>query len=967
MALIAPAMIYFYKRDQRLYGFRKKLVFFLRSLALLLLVLAVSGMQSYIMHIEKHIAYVIDKSDSMPESTDLQEWMKQSAASKGEKDQFAVISAGLESAIERSMSVLPSNFVQSAQLSRQFSNMEQGLQVASSLLPIPEASRIVLVTDGEENVGNMHRQAKMLKNRDIPIDVLQVPRQVVGDVAIERLQIPEKLYQAEKFAFEISIRSTLAGSAELRIYEDNRELAAMPIEVERGDNQIVLQGIAKTPGLHQYRAEIYMDGDKQAINNVGYAFSKVIGAPRVMIVEGQPNTSGNIAAALESGIVQHEIIAPELFPRELMKLTAYDSIILNNVSADRFSISQMEMMEKAVSTYGIGLMMVGGEDSYGMGGYFKTPIEKALPVRMELEGKREIPSLGLVLVIDRSGSMSDDKMELAKESAIRTVELMRSKDTVGVVAFDSQPWWVVEPQKLTDKQQVMNQIRSIQAEGGTDIYPALKSGFDKLKEVDAQRKHIILMTDGQSANNPDYKSMLDEMVKLQITLSTVGVGQDTDVQLLEWLAKEAKGRSYFTNDQSTLPAIFSREAVMMARSYIVNQPFVPALGAVNDWSKLFADGVPQIQAYVATTVKEAAEPILLSPEPDPLLARWQYGSGRTVAWTSDLTGKWSKDWIEWGAFSEVFAQMVKWTFPQFVASPFEVNTVLSGNEATLRVTSTDDASTWDELKAVVTDDKLQSQEVTLTQVLPGEYEGSLPLHDAGAYVINFTPIQDGTAQNEVSAGNIGVVVPYSPEYRIPSSSKTADQSLLEIAQLTGGRILSLDKPNEVFTGDTEPRKQLYDLSRVLIITALILWLLDIAVRRLSIRWELIYSWAIIGLQKRRISNDAGNNQQQSVQDSRMERLQQRKRQTGQFYTERSNQDEQLKGNSLLKSEESPIKHAAQIVNNDKVKNKLEAKPSTSSPKEDINNSASNQSKESNQSDQSNTVNRLLNAKKRNQR
>ncbi|TCZ73563.1 VWA domain-containing protein [Paenibacillus albiflavus] len=892
LLLIVPIIVFFYKKDQRLNGFRKKLVFTLRTLLIVLLILAIAGMQTFVLHKEKQIVYVIDRSDSMPEDAGIRDWLKQSVQYKKENDQFAVISTGLEAVIERSMTNQPSDFSPSAKLSPQFSNLEQGLQVASSLLSNPEASRIVLVTDGEENIGSAQRQARMLKDRGVPIDVLQVPRLVTNDVAIESLKLPEKLYQAEKFAFEVAIRSTIAGTGELRIYEDNRELAAMPVEVSRGENQFVLQSLAKTTGLHQYRAEIYMDGDKQAVNNVGYAFSKVIGSPKVLIVEGKPNLSSNITAALESGIVEYEIIAPEVFPHELAKLTAYDSIILNDVSADRFSGLQMEMIEKAVSSYGIGLMMVGGEDSFGMGGYYKTPIEKALPVRMELEGKREIPSLGLILVIDRSGSMSGDKIELAKESAMRTVELMRAKDTVGVVAFDSQPWWVVEPQKLTDKNEVINKIKSIQSQGGTEIYPALKTGYDQLKELSAQRKHMILLTDGQSGPDPGYQDMLKDMTQHQITLSTVGIGQDTDVQFLEWLAKEAKGRAYQTNDQSTLPAIFSREAVMMARSYIVNQPFIPAIATMNDWSQMFVDGVPSIQAYVATTAKEAAESILVSPEPDPLLVRWQYGSGRSVAWTSDLTGKWSKDWIEWGKFSQVFTQMVKWTFPQFVASPYDVNTVMNGNEISLHVTATDSDAVWDELKAVVTDDKLNSQEVLLTQTTPGEYKGSVPLNQSGAYVINLTPIQNGSSLTDGLAGNIGIVVPYSPEYRIPiSSGVMTDQAIAQLTKTTEGRMLSLDQPEQVFAGETVPSKQLYDLGRLLLILALMLWLLDIAVRRLSIRWESVYSWALNGYQKRQAVREAQALQQQSAQANRIERLQQRKQQTDQFYGDRRKKNE----------------------------------------------------------------------------
>lgn len=163
--------------------------------------------------------------------------------------------------------------------------------------------------------------------------------------------------------------------------------------------------------------------------------------------------------------------SPALLPTELAKYAAYDSIIFNDVSGDQVGERRLEMIEQAVKSYGIGFMMVGGEDSFGMGGYFKTPIERAVGID-GARRQRQIPSLGLILVIDRSGSMSGDKMEMAKEAAIRTVEMLRSKDTVGVLAFDTNNLWVVPPMTLNDKkQEVIDEIQSIQSDGERTFIP----------------------------------------------------------------------------------------------------------------------------------------------------------------------------------------------------------------------------------------------------------------------------------------------------------------------------------------------------------------------------------------------------------------------------------------------------------------------------------------------------------------
>ncbi|MGF7049843.1 uncharacterized protein YegL [Paenibacillus sp. DS2015] len=840
-------MVYAYKSDFRLSGSRKKWAIGIRSTILLLLVLMLSGIQTYNLVYQKEVVYLVDRSYSMADQDQLMEWIQESANHKDKEDQTSIVSTGLDSAVERQLSPAEIHEVQfDASLKREFSNLEAGLQLGGSLLSQIGDSRIVMVSDGEENVGSMLSAGRLLKDQGIAVDILEAPQPAIRDVSVEELVVPDKLYQAEAFYFEVLLRSTYEATGELRLYEDNREISRQKVEVSPGDNRYGLKGLAKTTGLHRYRAEIFMEGDDQSANNTGYAFTRVDGPPKVLIVEGKQETSNNITSALSSGLIQYEVIDPELLPTELAKYGAYDSIVFNNVSGDRVSGRQMDLIEQAVRSYGIGFMMAGGEDSFGMGGYFKTPIEKLLPVSMDLEGKREIPSLGLILVIDRSGSMSGAKIELAKEAAMRTVELLRPKDTVGVVAFDDQPWWVVEPQKASDKEAILSQIQSIQSDGGTDIYPALSSAVQKLVEVKAQRKHIILMTDGQSAGNGAYQGLVEQMKKDKITLSSVAVGQDADTVLLQSLAESSKGRYYFVQDETTIPAIFSREAVMMAQSYIVDKPFIPALQDTGEWNALFENGVPTIYGYIATTPKATAQTALVSPEPDPLLSRWQYGSGRTVAWTSDLTGKWSKEWVSWAGFSDVLTQMIKWTFPQFTASPYEIKSEVEGNQVHLEVVVNGDEVVPDSLQAVVTGEDLKERKVMLFQESPGHYTGDMTVDKPGAFMLSL--VDDSGKSEKVAAPGSGLVVPYSPEYRI--SMGDSQQELSRLAELTGGRVLAWDHPEELFAPKARATKSLQDWSYMLLIAVLLLWVADIAVRRLALPWRAMAERLAAALRRR---------------------------------------------------------------------------------------------------------------------
>ncbi|WP_058303166.1 VWA domain-containing protein [Gorillibacterium timonense] len=812
---------------------RKAISLTLRAVLLLALIASAAGIEALLPVKERAVFYVADRSESMPAAKAYEEWLRQSAAAKGARDQVGVIATGLDSAVERSLSKEPLTAWEfAAQVNRLFSNPGAGLQLAGGLLPAEADSRVVLVTDGQENAGDLARQAKLLKDRGIILDILPLATAARPDVAVESVKVPGSLYQAEKYTLEITLNSTLAADGELRVYEDNNEISRSSVRVEKGVNRYAVQALASSTGLHRYRAEIYFANDEVNANNAGYAFSRVSGSPQVLIVEGVPGSSANLVSVLESGLIGHTVIPPERLSRELADYAAYDSLILNNVPATKLSGKTMQLIEQAVRDYGMGLVMTGGDESFGMGGYFKTPIEQALPVKMELTGKREIPPLAIMLVIDRSGSMSGDKMELAKEAAMRTVELLREQDTVGVLAFDSSPWWVVEPTRLTEKDDVLNRIGSIQSQGGTDIYPAAAAAYQKLVDVNAERKHIILLTDGQSAGSGSYEALTADMVAKNITMSTVAVGNDSDQRLLKSLAELAKGRYYFTDDQSTIPAIFSRETVLLSRTYIVDKPFVPAIGQAAEWSKLFQGGVPQVNAYIATTPKDLAEVSLLTPEPDPLLARWQYGSGRAVAWTSDVTGKWAPDWTGWEKFSDTFSQIIKWTFPQFQASPVEITAETTGANTELLLDSQmlDSASG---AAVTVTGDDLAERKVNAIPTAPGEFRTELGELKPGTYLTR-VEMQDTTGST-LGGTSTGFVVPYSPEYRITETDPT--DKLKALAEQTGGRLLSLDHPEEVFRGPIRLGERRIDLRLALLILALLLWPLDIASRRLALPWQ----------------------------------------------------------------------------------------------------------------------------------
>lgn len=944
LLLLVPCVAFIWwaiRSTHRLTGIRKGFAIAIRMINLLLLVALASGLTPYSKIEHRDVVFVADRSASVNTDENLRGWISEAIGIKEEKDRAAVVSYGLNAAVERTLSDEEANgLALNAEVNRSFSNAARGMQLGSSLLD--GAGRIVLLSDGNENVGDLLKQGRRLKEQGVAVDVVVIPQEQRVDAAVEKLDVPTSLKIGEKFTFEITVSSTIDGPAQLRLFEGEAEKAKENVTLEKGENRFVLQNVAAQPGFHRYRAEIYLAQDDRSENNAAYAFSRINGPPKVLIVESESDSSNNMIEALKASVIPYDVIQPEQLPMELADYARYDSMILNDVSATRISALPMQHLATAVSDYGIGLVMVGGNNSYGLGGYFKTPVERALPVYMDLQGKRQIPSLGLILVIDKSGSMDGGKLELAKEAAMRTVELLRDQDTVGVIAFDSSPWWVMEPVKLTERESVLSAIQGIQPDGGTEIYSAVSDALTRMLDVNTQRKHIILLTDGQSANNPGYGQLTAQMVDNDITMSTVAIGEGSDTALLEQLAKAAKGRYYYTNDQSTLPAIFSRETVMMSRTYIVENRFTPLLGQSSEWTRAFVEGLPPVDAYVATTAKETAETALLSPEGDPLLTRWQYGSGRSVAWTSDLLGEWSKDWTAWDKFPDVFVQWVKWTFPQFASEPYEIEAVLNGNEAELqiRASSNEDGSA-SSISTIITGPDGTKTEISPIPVVPGQYTGHMPVSGTGVYM------------GQIGGTTTAFVIPYSPEYRLTSDG--GNEKLEKLAQLTGGRVLSIDSPGEAFRGERMVSRRLVDITRPLLIAALLLWLIDIALRRISIPWGRLAA-ALANLTRRAAHRGA------PMADAApaLQRLEQRKRRAGQFYAG-DGESKTVKPAAAARTVLTPKPQAAPSIEQPVTVAIPPAVPVGNHP------AAQAGSSEENRSDETNAMSRLLAAKKRNRR
>ncbi len=732
-----------------------------------------------------------------------------------------------------------------------FTNLAEAVRLGTALLPGNIANRLVLVSDGNQNVDEVRTAARLAAARGIKIDVLPMQVQLGPEVSVAGLQVPNSLRKGEEFELKIAVDSNYAGPASLQILQDGQMVSEKPVDLKSGANLFTEIVSAKTEGPVNYSARVVAPQDTIQQNNQTQVYGVVKNSPRVLLVEGHPDQkeAANLSAALIETGIETLTVPPDKLP-DNKELTRFDSVILVNVPGSSLKTEEMKMLQSFVKDQGKGLITVGGEESYGVGGWFRTPLEEMLPLELQLPSKLEVPSVAMVLVVDRSGSMAasytkpgspgpiKSKLEIAKDAAYLAVTQLSSTDQVGVVVFDTLGRWQIPLGVVGDPSRLGPQIGRIALGGGTNIYSGLAPAVEGLKDVTAKNKHIILLTDGQDRDRGDYNTVMEEAVKANITVSTVGLGDDVNSSFLQGLATRGNGRYTLVDDANNLPKIFAKEARLAARSYIIEENFAPTISDPSPMVKRIT-GTPELKGYVATKAKRNATVALVTRRNEPLLAHWQYGLGRVAAWTSDAKGRWASNWLTWPDFPRFWSQVVRWTVAENSSEGLQVQTAPSGNQIKVSADALGSDSSYLnglEVKAKVsTGPNSPAEEVVLRQTAPGHYEGYFTPKQTSSYLVQvessgqpgqkLTGAIAGTVEAQKLSQTVGASANYSPEYK---QLGTNNLLLRDIAAMTGGRVLT--GPEEVFADTGQRSPQHHPIWPWLLLAALLLLPLDIAAR-----------------------------------------------------------------------------------------------------------------------------------------
>lgn len=710
----------------------------------------------------------------------------------------------------------------------QASDLSSALTLASALLPEDAQGRIVVLSDGATE--DVRAAAQQLAARGVTVDFQSFSGDALPDAQISQLNVPSRVYQGQSFTVTVQVTANHDTAGTLVLYQNRTPVSSREVTLRRGDNTFTFRDVAADTGVVTYEARLISEGDSCAQNDSMGGYVYVQGAPKLLLVEGRQGEGSEMAAMLSAAAMQYETVLPAQLPYDAEQLRQYYGVVLVNVDYDAADEEQWAALDSAVRVLGRGLTVIGGDSSYALGGYRGSKLEEMLPVTIDVRNKLDLPSLALMLVIDKSGSMSDGmfgttRLELAKEAAMRAAEVLTPNDQVGVIAFDDAAKWVVNLQKAEDVEAIQNQIGTIRPGGGTAFFTALYEATYALMNAQAQQKHIIFLTDGE-AGDTGYLQLCDIMQQNDITLTTVAVGSGADQATLRTLAQQGGGRAYAANEFDNLPKIFTKETYLVSGSYVQNRTFTPVIteqSALTDF-----EGFPQLSGYLAATEKSLAAVSLMSDREDPILAWWQYGAGRVVAFMADSRGAWTSEFLQWDQAAAFYGGMAAFTLPGEEREG-QLTTERQGDALRIVYTAPEGAQTgFSTSVTALLPDGTQTQ-LALQESAPGVYEGEIAAAQLGAYALRVEQRDASGELQRVMEG--GAVNGYSGEYDL--RNQNAESTLPYLSALTGGR--EITDSAEMLKSTHAVVRARRDLTQPLLWALMVLLLCDIALRRLS--WD----------------------------------------------------------------------------------------------------------------------------------
>ncbi|HZU13861.1 MAG TPA: glutamine amidotransferase [Chloroflexota bacterium] len=696
-------------------------------------------------------------------------------------------------------------------------NLQSGLLLASTMLSPTRQRRIVLLSDGRQTTGDALSMASTLRTEGIRLDVVPVSGQIPPDAAVLGLTVPPAARAGERFRVTAALWSNVAQRATVQMFRDGTLIRQHVLALRPGTTHWTVTQGPLPSHLAAYNVRIVPQHDAYTENDTASSVVRIAGPPNVLVIASRPGEAANVAASLRAA---GDTVTVRL-PSAVSALAPYAAVVVVDTDAPSLGFHRMQSLVGYVKSGG-GLVVIGGQNSYGPGGYAGTPMETVLPVNMNVRHQEKVPPVAVVVLIESLEVFQD--ITISKQAAQGLVELLTPADEIAIndTPETMMGGWVVRMQHVTHKAAIESAVLKMDPGDPYTYMPFMQEGFQVLRHNPMHLKHMILVGDGDAPDN--YRPLITRMRRSGIIFSTIGVNDALglgDYSVLRRMARWGGGVYYRAYSSEDVPRLFLRELQTLRRSALIQAHFTPRVTASSPLLRGIP-ALPPLDGYVQTTARPTAEVVLEGKQRDPVLADWQVGLGRSVAWTSDAAGLWTAAWLHSPSASHLWQNLVAWVLPP-VSSSLSTATSADSGQGTVAATIPAGFGLAPHVTAHVLDPRSQTHTVAMQPSSPNRYVGSFPAALPGIYRIALSLRGNGRARVVQTA----LAVPYPAEYR---SFGTELPFLRQLAASGGGRVLSRPTWSDALPTVWDSRP----LTPFLLLIALGLLLAELAVRFLVV-------------------------------------------------------------------------------------------------------------------------------------
>lgn len=816
----------------------------LRATVFLLIVLALAELALKLPDRAGTVIVVADRSESMPQDSDASEKEIIGLLHKamGPRDQLGVVAFGRDAVVEQAPERGEFGGF-AADIGRDHSSLNDAIESALALIPPDGGGRVLVLSDGKWTGKDPAAAAAHAAGRGVAVDYRLITRPQINDTAIQSFLTPQSVLPGQAFIMSAWVQSPTEQQIQYQLRRGDEVIASGSKQVPAGLSRLMFRDRASTAGVNEYTVAIQgAKDDPVPENNSARALVCVEGARPVLVVSSAGENSGFVKL-LQRGQVDVVGRTPDQCNWSLEQLSQYSGVILENVPAGEIGMDGMETLASWVEDTGSGLAMTGGEKSYGPGGYFKSPLERVLPISMEMRKEARKLSVAVVVALDRSGSMAmpagggREKIDLADLGTVQVLDLLSPMDEIGVFAVDTTAHEIVPLDTVEHNLGYRSKILAIDSEGGgIYIYEALVASAKMISQSKSQTKHIILFSDAADAEqSAHYEDIVAKLREAGVTVSVVGLGteHDCDANMLKDLARRGGGDCYFSDNPDEIPRIFAQDTFTIARSSFVEQatPFKITAG----YSLLGESPVaapPQLGGYNLCYLRPQANLAAVTSDEykAPVVASWNAGNGRVLCYLGEADGQYSGAFANWDQAGEFYATLARWVAGKHERLPDEMllTQEIRDGECFVQL-HLDPARKADPFSNLPRVRVLHG----LPGVAPAKETVSMQWQNADLLEADVPIEGNETVLNTVEISGQQpvtlppVCLPYSPEFA-PDQPGRGAAALAQIATTTGGKE-RVEIPK--IWSELPVRSRYVELTPWLLVCAAVLFLLEVLERR----------------------------------------------------------------------------------------------------------------------------------------